>query len=311
LNFNNFYFSIDAKVAIEKYLITRNLKKSENLLLTKVLLNLDFWYNDSMRRSKLIIILLLSVSAIVFFIKLYKSEQLKIFWNKTIYFYDGRHKVYGTPQSVNFDLEGELWIKNKKNGKFIRLIPDAGIEFENEQNLSFVNQRSGNRTMYKLRSQLFKNAENDFLSRKWQPNTNQYFLYFEQREYSSNDFLISYYKDVAYGKGGLFFVNPQTGEHIARDNFSTLYVPMPNEKSYAGPSNWLWAAAANKKFVEISVTGKTAETVWNEKYYKKVKPPENKMSKGESGDISFDENFVYIYHSKEKGWLRIKVDNDF
>jgi len=257
------------------------------------------------------LVLLLSFFAVAFFVKLYKSEQLKIFWNSSNYFYDGRHKVYGTPQSVNFELDGELWIKNKKTGKFIRLVPDAGIEFQGEQNLSFVNERNGNRTMYKLRPQLSKNAEKDYLSEKWLQNSNQYFLYFEQRNYSSNDTLISYYKDAAYGKGGIFFVNPETGNHIAHENFSTLYVPEPSEKSYAGPSNWLWAAAANKKFVENSVTGKIAESVWNEKYYKRVIPPENKMSPGEPGDISFDENFIYIYHSKEKGWLRIKTDNDF
>ena len=265
----------------------------------------------NMKKNLLIFLLLFSFLAVAFFLKLYKSEQLKIFWNGTKYFYDGRHKVYGTPQSVNFDLDGELWIKNKKNGKFIRLVPDAGIELEGEQNLSFVNDRSGNRTMYKLRPQLSPNAKKDYLSRKWLQNTNQYFLYFEQREYSSNDTLVSYYKDAAYGKGGMFFVNPETGNHISHDNFSTLYVPEPTDTTYAGPSNWLWAAAANKKFVENSVTGKTAESVWNEKYYKRVNPPENKMAIGEPGNISFDENFIYIYHSKQKGWLRIKTDSDF
>ena len=264
-----------------------------------------------MKKICYLLIILLPFLAVAFFVKLYKSEQLKIFWNRSNYFYDGRHKIYGTPQSVNFELDGELWIKNKKNSKFIRLVPDAGIEFQGEQNLSFVNDRNGNRTMYKLRPQLSKNAEKDFLSGNCLQNTNQYFLYFEQREYSSNDTLISYYKDAAYGKGGIFFVNPETGNHIAHDNFSTLYVPEPSEKSYAGPSNWLWAAAANKKFVENSVTGKIAESVWNEKYYKRVIPPENKMSPGEPGDISFDDNFIYIYHSKEKGWLRIKTDSDF
>jgi len=243
--------------------------------------------------------------------KLSTSERVRILWNGTRYFYDGRHKVSGSPQSVNFDLDGELWIKNKKTGKFIRLIPDAGIELEDEQNISLTSSRKGDRTMLKLRPQFEQNAENDYLNGSWQQKSNQYYLYFEQRQYSSNDVLTSYYKDAAYGLGGIFFVDPETGKHVAHENFSTLYVPEPTEKSYAGPSNWLWAAAANKQFVETTVTGKIAEAVWNEKYYKRVNPPKNKMSPGNPGDIAFDDNFIYIYHSKNKGWLRIKTDSDF
>jgi len=265
----------------------------------------------SMKKFYYIFALILFFSGIFLYVKFSKSERIRIFWNRTRYFYDGRHKVSGTPESVNFDLDGELWVRNKKTGKFIRLIPNAGIELEGEQNLSLISSRKGDRTMFKLRPQLSKDAEKDYLSGNWQQRTNQYYLFFEQRDYSSNDVLVSYYKDAAYGKGGIFFVNPETGEHIAHDNFSTLYVPEPSEKYYAGPSNWLWAAAANRQFVETAVTGKTAETAWNEKYYKRVNPPKNKMSQGKTGDIAFDDNYIYIYHSKEKGWLRIKTDSNF
>ncbi len=264
-----------------------------------------------MKKLYYFLLLVLVLIIVLVLAKISISERARIFWNKSRYFYDGRHKISGTPESVCFDLDGELWVKNKKTGKFIRLIPNAGIELEGEQNLSLISSRKGDRTMFKLRPQLSKDAEKDYLSGNWKQRTNQYYLFFEQRDYSSNNVLVSYYKDAAYGKGGIFFVNPETGEHIAHDNFSTLYVPDPTEKSFAGPSNWLWAAAANRQFVETAVTGKTAETAWNEKYYKRVKPPENKMSPGEPGDIAFDDNYIYIYHSKEKGWLRIKTDSDF
>ena len=230
--------------------------------------------------------------------KLWTSEQLRIAWNRPVYFYDGRHNLSGADKSVNFNLKGELWVRDKSSGKFIRIIPNAGIEFCDEQNLSFSSARHGERKMLKLRAQWSERAKNDYKDSEWSYKTNKYLLYFEQRNYS-NDNLISYYKDFAYGNGGVFFVNPITGEHIARKNFSTIYVPEPTEESFAGPSNWLWAAAVNKKFVEEYVSGK------------RVAPPRSRKSPGKKGEYAIDENYMYFYGDSSSGWIRIKIDNSW
>lgn len=249
-----------------------------------------------MKKTIIFLIGIFILAALVW--KLWTSEQLKIAWNKPIYFYDGRHKLSGTEKSVIFDLKGELWVRDKASGKFVRIIPNSGIEFCDEQNLSFTSSRTGNRRMMKIRPMMSNDAGNDYKNSLWVNNTNKYMLYFEQRNYS-NDNLISYYKDFAYGRGGLFFVNPETGKHIAHENFSTVYVPEPTEEKYAGPSNWLWAAAANRKFVEESVAGKITA------------PPEKRTSPGNSGQIAFDDKYMYFYTGQTSGWIRIKIDDNW
>ncbi len=251
-----------------------------------------------MKIMKKILITLICIAAVTALIwKLWTSEQLRIAWNHPLYFYDGRHKLSGTDKSVDFDLKGELWIRDKFSGKFVRIIPNAGIELSGEQNLSFLSSRSGIRKMFKLRPQWSNNAESDYKNARWFYDTNRFLLYFEQRNYNSNDNLISYYKDCAYGKGGLFFVNPENKKHIAHENFSTVYVPEPNVGNYAGPTNWLWAAAANRKFVEDYVTGKI------------VSPPEKHNSYGEKGQFAFDEKYMYFYTGDSTKWIRIKIDD--
>ncbi len=249
-----------------------------------------------MKKFLIILSCILIGSALVW--KLFTSERLRISWNNSLYFYDGRHKLSGTDESVDFDLKGELRVRDKFSDKFVRIIPNAGIEFCDEQNLSFSSSRTGNRKMLKLRSQWSNNAENDYKDANWISETNKYLLYFEQRNYS-NDNLISYYKDLAYGRGGIFFVNPETGKHIAHKNFSTIYVPEPKEGSYAGPTNWLWAAAANRKFVEETVAGKI--TV----------PPKKRNSPGKRGQISFDDKYMYFHTGSSSGWIRIKIAEDW
>ena len=248
--------------------------------------------------KKISIILFLGLLIIALAWKLWTSEQLRIAWNHPLFFYDGRHKLSGTDRSVNFDLQGELWVRDKASGKFIRIIPNAGIEFCDEQNISFSSARDGKRKMLKIRPMRAADAENDFKISEKSPianPTNDFMLFFEQRNYDGDN-LISYHKDFAFGNGGLFFVNPETGAHIAKENFSTVYVPEPLEKNYAGPKKLLWAAAANRKFVEDYVDGKI------------VPPPKNKFASGKKGQLAFDENFAYFYIGKSNGWIRIKID---
>ncbi len=248
--------------------------------------------------KKIFVILICIVAFTTLIWKLWTSEQLRIAWNHPLHFYDGRHKLSGTDRSVVFDLKGELWVRDKFNGKFVRIIPNAGIELAGEQNISFSSARTGKRKMLKLRPQWSNNAENDYKNATWSENTNNYLLYFEQRNYS-NDNLISYYKDCAYGKGGLFFVNPANKKHIAHENFSTVYVPEPKVETHAGPSNWLWAAAANRKFVEDSINGQI------------VAPPKKRTSHGKKGQTAFDDKYMYFYTGGSAGWIRVKIDKEW
>ena len=251
-------------------------------------------------------IIVLALAALAY--KVYWSEQVRLYWNHPLYFFDGRHKLSGDARGITADLRGDLWIRDADSGRFMRLIPNAGIELAGEQNLSMVSARDGRRTMYKLRPQFSASAKDDFRDAAWEPDSNQYRLYFEQRRYS-NDTLVSYYKDCAYGPGGLFFVLPDTGEHVARSNFSTLYVPAPTPGAFAGPTGWLWAAAANRAFVEDSVTGGAARAAWDAAYYRKVAPPANRRAPGVPGDLAVDGRYLYIYHSATAGWLRFSCDS--
>ena len=244
----------------------------------------------------LLLIGFLALAALIW--KLFTSEQLRIAWNNPLHFFDGRHKLSGTEKSVNFDLKGELWIRDKSSGEFVRIIPDAGIEFTGEQNLSFSSSRTGERKMLKLRPQWSNDAVKDYKYAEWIYETNRYLLYFEQRNYS-NDNLNSYYKDFAYGRGGLFFVNPETGEHIAHKNFSTVYVPVPKVESYAGPTNWLWAAAANRRFVEESISKIITA------------PPKKKTTPGKKGQLAFDDKYMYFHTGDPAGWIRVMTDQEW
>ena len=164
--------------------------------------------------------------------------------------------------------------------------------------------------MFKLRPQHAADARADWRDAVWRPDTNEFLLYLEQRRYS-NDTQVSYYKDAAYGPGGLFFVEPDTGAHIARSNYSTLYVPAPTEGAHAGPSNWLWAAAANRLFVEATVTGDAAQAAWDARYWRRVPLPSSRSAPGMPGDLACDGTHVYLYPSASSGWLRIRLDTDW
>ena len=106
-------------------------------------------------------------------------------------------------------------------------------------------------------------------------------------------------RDCAEEAGLPKLVNPETGKHIAHENFSTLYVPEPKAGSYAGPTNWLWAAAANRKYVEEAVAGKI--TI----------PPKKRNSPGKRGQTAFDEKYMYFHTGNSSGWIRIKIDEDW
>ncbi|NLF38856.1 hypothetical protein GX586_05385 [bacterium] len=237
--------------------------------------------------------------------KVYWSEQARLYWNHPLHFFDGRHTLAGDAGAVTFDLSGELWVRDRRSGTFIRLVPDAGIELSGEQGVSLSSSRQGRRVMYKLRPQFAADAAPDWKDAAWAPSSNDYYLYFEQRAYS-NDAVLSYYKDCRYGPGGLFFVDPATGAHIAGSNYSTLYVPSPDAPA-AGPSNWLWAAAANRAFVEAAVTGGAARAAWDQTYWRRVQPPARRTAPGEPGDLATDGTFIYLYSSS--GWLRFKADS--
>jgi len=256
--------------------------------------------------AALIVILLLAALAV----KLRTSERLRIAWNRSRYFYDGRHVLKGNQHAVIFDLDGELWVRDKHAGTFMRFIPGSGIELEGEQNLSMSSARSGRRVMYKLRPQWASDAAQDHSPALPELQTNGYYLYFEQRLYS-NDTVLSYYKDAAYGPGGLFFTEPDTGKHIALSNYSTVYVPVPDENSFAGPTNWLWAAAANRRYVDSSVTGITARSAWDTRYLRKTAVPASRFAPGKPGDIAVDKTYIYLYHSASAGWLRISADTNW
>jgi len=199
-------------------------------------------------------------------------------------------------------------VRDKVSTQFVRVIPRAGLELCGEQNVSFVSARDGQRTMFKLRPQRSDAAQDDHAPVAWAPASNQYFLYLEQRCYS-NDVLCGYYKDAAYGPGGLFFVDPASGAHIAHSNFSTLYVPTPRVDAHAGPSEWLWAAAANRAFVEESVTGVTAAAAWDARFFRRVPVPAARTAPGQPGDLACDENYLYVYPSATSGWLRLPLDD--
>jgi hypothetical protein len=243
-------------------------------------------------------------------VKLYYSEQARIAWNNPRYFYDGRHKVDGNSRAVFFDLAGELWVRDKVSTQFVRIIPRAGLELSGEQNVSFVSARDGQRTMFKLRPQYRGDARDDFSPMAWAPASNQYFLYLEQRAYS-NDVLRGHYKDAAYGPGGLFFVDPATGAHIAHSNYSTLYVPPPTAAAHAGPPEWLWAAAANRAFVEATVTGAGATAAWDARFFRRSPVPATRTAPGHPGDLACDARYLYVYHSATTGWLRLRLDQNW
>ena len=240
-------------------------------------------------------------------VKLRYSERFRIAWNHTRYFYDGRHTLKGEPRAVIFDLDGELWVRDKHSGSFMRFVPGSGIELSGEQNLSMSSSREGERVMYKLRPQWASDAAHDHSPPLQELPTNGYYLYFEQRLYS-NDTVISYYKDAAYGPGGLFFTEPESGQHIAQSNYSTVYVPVPEKESFAGPSNWLWAAAANKRYVDNAVTGSNAQSAWDTRYMRVTAVPESRFSPGNPGDCAVNQKYLYLYQSSSTGWLRISAD---
>lgn len=262
-----------------------------------------------MKKSLLLILsaVLVLLLAGMLALKLRSSERLRIAWNRNRYFYDGRHVLKGSERAVIFDLDGELWVRDKKSGAFMRFIPGAGIEFEGEQNLSLSSARTGMRVMYKLRPQRKTDAAYDHSAGIRPLWTNDYFLYFEQRLYS-NDTIIAYYKDAAYGPGGLFFTDPSTGGHIAYSNYSTVYVPVPETDCFAGPSNWLWAAAANRRYVETAVTGTAAQAAWDNRYLRRTAVPAARDAPGSHGDIAFDDTYMYVYHSPSTGWIRVETD---
>jgi|GEM_PF-1333419 len=240
--------------------------------------------------------------------KLAVSEQLRIAWNGPRYLYDGRHKLDADSGAVFFDLAGELWIRARDaSNVFVRIIPRAGVELAGEQNVSFVSSREGVRRMFKLRPQRAADAASDAHPMAWQPQSNEYHLYLEQRVYS-NDELIGYYKDAAYGPGGVFFIDPASGRRIAGENYSTLYVPSPSDECAAGPREWLWAAAANRGFVEASVTGAAAQGVWDARYLRRVPVPAQRHAPGAPGMIAYDASNLYLYVSPEAGWLRVRAD---
>jgi len=257
--------------------------------------------------TRLVLALLLMAAGAAIALKLTRSERLRIMWNTPLYLFDGRHKLHGDPAAVILDTPAELWIRSGASGQFVRIIPRSGIELEAEQNVSMVSRRSGERTMYKLRPQFAQDAQADVCDAAWQPGSNDYLLFLEQRRYS-NDVLVSYYKDAAYGPGGLFFVDPKTGAHVARGNFSTVYVPAPDEAACAGPSNWLWAAAANRQFVESTVTGTSAAAAWDARYFRRVDVPGSQTAPGQPGDLACDGTYLYLYHSAAKGWLRVPAE---
>jgi len=243
--------------------------------------------------------------------KLWRSEQLRIAWNAPRYLYDGRHVLDADSRAAFFDLAGELWIRDRHDSNaYVRVIPRAGIELCGEQNVSFTSSRAGERRMYKLRPQRDGDAHGDARGMAWAPRSNEYRLYFEQRLYS-NDVLIGYYKDAAYGPGGLFFVDPRTGARIAGSQYSTLYVPSPSDGEGAGPGAWLWAAAANRAFVEERVTGSAARATWDARYLRRVAVPAQRHAPGEQGDIAYDDIHVYLYVSPSAGWTRIRAELDW
>ena len=225
-----------------------------------------------MSRRQILLGILLAAGALLcvaFIKKLTVSEQLRIAWNRPRFFYDGRHKLDADSRAVIFDLAGELWVRDRATTQYIRIIPRAGLDLCGEQNVSFVSDRDGQRAMLKLRPQWTVDAADDYSGAPWEFVTNVYQLYFEQRRYS-NDVLMAHYKDAAYGPGGLFFVDPATGEHIARSNYSTVYVPTPDSAAHAGPPEWLWAAAANRAFVEEAITGRIAQAAWDGRYLRQI-----------------------------------------
>ncbi len=96
----------------------------------------------------------------------------------------------------------------------------------------------------------------------------------------------------------------------ARDDYHsrTVYVPSPDSASFAGPSNWLWAAAANRAYVDAAVTSAPARSLWDSRYYQRVPVPASRSAPGAPGDLACDGTNLYLYHSRQSGWLRIRSD---
>lgn len=246
---------------------------------------------------------------IIVALTLYRSEQLRLWWNVPLYLYDGRHKISADSSGIDIATPGEVRITAAHTDAYIRLIPFSGIDLSGEQHISFSETRSAARHQYRLRPQHTFDADTDYALPATFPTQQTWQLYFEQRAYDGTN-LLYYYKDLAYAPGGLFFVNPRTRVPIAPDVYSTLYVPTPEDNTTAGPNEWLWAAAANRAFVEMRVTGALARTTWDERYTRRVAPPAARHASGKPGDIAWDDIYFYIYISPETGWKRIRFNNE-
>ena len=75
-------------------------------------------------------------------------------------------------------------------------------------------------------------------------------------------------------------------------------MPEPKTDTYAGLTNWLWDAAATRKFVEEAVAGKT------------IAPPKKRNSPGKGGQTAFDEKYIFFHTGSSSGWIRIKIEEE-
>lgn len=159
--------------------------------------------------KKVFISIIILTALVLFGIKLYYSEQLKIAWNRPKYLYDGRHYLTGDEKSALMLVRNELLVgrgdeDSNRWEKAVRVVPGGGIELIGEDSLSFTTSRKGIRSMLKLRPMMKEDAAKD--EEKPIEGRGDWGLYLERRIYDGDE-LKGLERDLLFDESGARFMS--------------------------------------------------------------------------------------------------------
>lgn len=157
---------------------------------------------------KVLVSILIFSALVLFGIKLYYSEQLKIAFNRPKYLYDGRHYLTGDEKSALMLVRNELLIARGEEAsnrweKAVRVVPGGGIELTGEDSVSFSTSRKGRRGMLKLRPMKKEDAAKD--KEKPIEDPGEWGLYLERRTYDGDE-LTGLERDLLFDGSGASFL---------------------------------------------------------------------------------------------------------